>query len=179
MSDFFRWLSSNTVAATTLIVFLSVVLTSTVLMYLVAFFQGRKISFWPPRIGAKPVQAVDFLTVDPRQLLGAKRAIAQLPHGPDKTVDARLDEVYYSQEPLIPPHTYRVEWVLRDAKTGRVFGDIGRRWAEGHGLPRDNRTLKEVGITPGMRLEIILPEGRSKKKRVPGALYHVEEEQIE
>jgi serine/threonine protein kinase len=54
MSDFFNWLSKNSIAATTLIVSFSVIITSITVIYLVAFIQGREISFWPPKIGPKP-----------------------------------------------------------------------------------------------------------------------------
>lgn len=54
MDEFFRWLSNNPVATTTLIVSFGVLVTSATLIYLVAFFQGREISFWPPKIGQRP-----------------------------------------------------------------------------------------------------------------------------
>jgi len=54
MADFFNWLSNNPVATTTLIVSFGVLVTATTLIYVVAFFQGRSISFWPPKIGEKP-----------------------------------------------------------------------------------------------------------------------------
>ena len=50
MNELFKWLSANPVATTTFIVAFSVMLT-----YLLAFFQGREISLWPPRIGGKPI----------------------------------------------------------------------------------------------------------------------------
>lgn len=54
MDSFFAWLSSNPVAATTLIVAFGVLISSATLIYLVAFLQGREVSFWPPKIGIKP-----------------------------------------------------------------------------------------------------------------------------
>jgi hypothetical protein len=55
MDAFFSWLSSNPVVANVLIVALGAVVLSVVLIYLVAFFQGREVSFWPPKLGKKPV----------------------------------------------------------------------------------------------------------------------------
>lgn len=49
MDAFFQWLSSNTLATTILIVAFGVV----VVIYAIAFAQGREISFWPPKIGIK------------------------------------------------------------------------------------------------------------------------------
>ncbi len=54
MSEFFKWLSNNPIATTTFIVSFGVVVTVTSLIYLIAFFQGREISFWPPKVGGKP-----------------------------------------------------------------------------------------------------------------------------
>lgn len=57
MDSFFSWLSSNSVAATVLIVAFGVVVSSATIIYLGAFLQGRPISFWPPKIGVKPDKA--------------------------------------------------------------------------------------------------------------------------
>lgn len=54
MAEFFNWLSSNPIATTTVIVSFGFVITAITLIYVVAFFQGRSISFWPPSIGEKP-----------------------------------------------------------------------------------------------------------------------------
>lgn len=53
MDEFLKWLASNPSIATTLILAIGILIFATVLMYLVAFLQGREISFWPPKIGAK------------------------------------------------------------------------------------------------------------------------------
>lgn len=50
VSEFFKWLTGNPFVTGSLVVFLGVV----VALYVVAFLQGRSISFWPPKIGAKP-----------------------------------------------------------------------------------------------------------------------------
>ena len=57
MAEFFNWLSSNPIATTTVIVSFGVVITATTIIYVVAFFQGRSISFWPPSIGERPDKA--------------------------------------------------------------------------------------------------------------------------
>lgn len=76
MEEFFRWLSSNPVATTSFIVAFGVLVTSTVLIYLLGFFQGREISLWPPKIGAKP---------------GKKPKTGEL--GKNRVKDARLEGV--------------------------------------------------------------------------------------
>jgi len=54
MDEFLKWLSTNPIIATALVVSFSLFLASATLVYLVAFFQGREISFWPPKIGERP-----------------------------------------------------------------------------------------------------------------------------
>lgn len=53
MDAFFQWLSSNIIATTILILAFGVF----VIIYTVAFIQGREISFWPPKIGPKNTNA--------------------------------------------------------------------------------------------------------------------------
>ena len=54
MGDLLKWLSENPRAAIPVIIVFGLLLTSAVLVYMIAFFQGREISFWPPKIGSKP-----------------------------------------------------------------------------------------------------------------------------
>ena len=56
MDQFFTWLSQNPTAANTLIISFGILVSTTVLIYTVAFFQGRSISFWFPKIGARPIK---------------------------------------------------------------------------------------------------------------------------
>jgi hypothetical protein len=52
MNEFFKWLSGNPVATIVLLV----VIILTVNIYVVAFFQNREISLWPPKISPKAPQ---------------------------------------------------------------------------------------------------------------------------
>lgn len=56
MNAFFEWLSNNPAATYTFTALFGALVISVVLLYLVAFFQGRDIAFWPPKIGEKPPQ---------------------------------------------------------------------------------------------------------------------------
>ncbi len=49
MDAFFQWLSGNIIATTTFMFAIGVF----VLIFAIAFVQGREISFWPPKIGPK------------------------------------------------------------------------------------------------------------------------------
>lgn len=54
MESFLRWLSENPVIADILLAVLIIIVLFLILMFVVAFKQGREITFYPPRIGSKP-----------------------------------------------------------------------------------------------------------------------------
>ncbi len=54
MNELFKALSNNPIAIITLIASFGIIVLSLVMTYLIAFFQGREVHFWPPKIGAKP-----------------------------------------------------------------------------------------------------------------------------
>lgn len=53
MDAFFQWLGSNPLASTFAVVLLAVL----AIVFIVAFAQGREVSFWPPKIGEKSSSA--------------------------------------------------------------------------------------------------------------------------
>jgi eukaryotic-like serine/threonine-protein kinase len=76
MSQFLQWLAGNPVVTGALVVSLGVV----VLMYVVAFLQGREISFWPPKIGARPEKLKSdqpATTLQPGQATGSNPIVGR------------------------------------------------------------------------------------------------------
>jgi len=53
LDKFFEWLANNPFATNVLIAAFGVLVISVTAIYIIAFLQGREISFWPPKIGAK------------------------------------------------------------------------------------------------------------------------------
>jgi len=53
MNEFLIWLSNNPIAIYSIIAILGLLILIIVILYLIAFIQGRDISFWPPKIGTK------------------------------------------------------------------------------------------------------------------------------
>lgn len=53
MDTLLNWIIANQIAGAVLIIAFSLVVIAIVLMYVIAFFQGRSISFWPPKIGER------------------------------------------------------------------------------------------------------------------------------
>lgn len=54
MDEFFKWLSANNIAGIVVLTAFGLLVISAAVIYLVAFFEGREISFSPPKIGARP-----------------------------------------------------------------------------------------------------------------------------
>ncbi len=56
MDEFLQWLANNPIVTYSVIAALGLLVLIIIILYLTAFIQGRGISFWPPKIGAKPNQ---------------------------------------------------------------------------------------------------------------------------
>jgi serine/threonine-protein kinase len=54
MQDFFQWLSGSSVATGVVVAAFGVLVLAVIALYLLAFLQGRDVSFWPPKIGPRP-----------------------------------------------------------------------------------------------------------------------------
>ena len=62
MIELFKWLTTNPIAGMVASITFGILILSIVVVFLVAFFQGREITFWPPKIGARygePIQKKD------------------------------------------------------------------------------------------------------------------------
>jgi len=81
MSDFFKWLSSNQAATNIALLAFSLIVISMTLMYLVAFSQGRQVSFWPLQIG-EHIKVSEKQRTEPEQ--GANLGSADNPASPVK-----------------------------------------------------------------------------------------------
>ncbi|MBD3305452.1 hypothetical protein GF339_03665 [candidate division KSB3 bacterium] len=59
MNELIKLLSNNPTATSSIIIVISFAVCSVILIYLIAFFQGREVSFWPPKIGKRPAKLID------------------------------------------------------------------------------------------------------------------------
>jgi hypothetical protein len=78
----------------------------------------------------------------------------QIPVDERTNVDGFLDSIFFMLSPTVKPFTYDRSWVLRD-KHGKKYSDMGTSWARLRGLESDGRSLAEVGIKAGARLEVV------------------------
>jgi serine/threonine-protein kinase len=56
MKEFFDWLSVTPLALIIFMIAFGIVVLSIIMIYVIAFIQGRSVSFWPPKIGEKPAK---------------------------------------------------------------------------------------------------------------------------
>lgn len=106
----------------------------------------------------KAIKTEAFVRVDAHSVTGQKNAIWEIPYDGHVSVAAFLDDVWFRlREHLpIPPFSYGKDWVLKDSSTENSFERLGVLWARERGLAQDRRLLTEVGIHPGMILEVDL-----------------------
>lgn len=102
------------------------------------------------------IKEESFITIDSRPLVGEDGQIWQIPYNQYSTVSDLLDNLWYLlNEYNIPSMQFGTLWALRDNKTKKVFKEMGRTWAGRHGQRIDTRSLSDVGLIPGMKLEAI------------------------
>lgn len=96
----------------------------------------------------------DEVSVDPSLILGPSAKALALPYRSGQPVWVFLADVFNLIAEAVEPYTYGKNWVLRDTATDRVF-DVGSPWARSNRVKEDSRQLSDVGIQPGMRLEVV------------------------
>jgi len=108
----------------------------------------------------------EFLTIDTTPLLGKEEGTSwTAPYDQFQSVQDLLNSIYLSlPQDRIKQYTYGKTWHIKDAQSGKIFDEIGGRagarrmgFIEDERLLLDERSLSEVGIKPGMRLEVIKP----------------------
>jgi serine/threonine protein kinase len=122
MGNFVDWLSHNQAASATIIVAFSLMVVTLIVIYAVAFFQGRAVSFWPPKIGPKPAfpakpspaEAQDLDLHIPLTL--GKGAILVSASGERYVLGARINSgstagLFEAQSKLLQKAVAKVYWV--------------------------------------------------------------------
>ena len=104
MNELSKWLSGNPIAVTICIAASSVILT-----YLIAFFQGREISLWPPRIGGKPL-SIPQSEKSSMSVMEAIRTRKSIRAYADKPVEEEKLNMILEAGRLAPSASNRQEW---------------------------------------------------------------------
>ena len=100
---------------------------------------------------AERVRDINFISIDSRPLLGDKDGeIWQTPYDANLLVFHLVNEIWHSLVPRPKPYTYGAEWGLKNAKSNYIYKDIIITQHK-----KDERSLIDVGIKPGMLIEVI------------------------
>ena len=118
------WLAANPLPGAILLVALGVVL-----FYLLAFFQGREISFWPPRLSGRPVSLpASASSSSPLGVMNAIRTRKSVRLFLDRPVEQeKLDQLLEAAR-LAPSASNRQEWrfvIVREPETRKLLAGIG------------------------------------------------------
>src|SRR5688572_10634115 len=143
MGDFFAWLSNNSTAGTALIMLVSAIVITILLIYLIAFIQGRSISFYPPNIGQKPMNSESKKILSPEFASNELRpvlqrgtiAIAGLREIVFQTEEISWDDMFASVNELDLFFSYASQW--------RTINDV---------------RLMQLAQKKGARIRLILPD---------------------
>jgi len=120
MNELLEWLSVNLVPTAIFILACSVILT-----YLVAFFQGREISFWPPRIGGRPI-TIQHSEVSSMNVIDAIRTRKSVRAYVDQAVEEEKLNIVLEAGRLAPSASNRQEWrfvIVRELDTRKKLAE--------------------------------------------------------
>ncbi|MGH1461110.1 MAG: hypothetical protein ACRBB6_03650 [Neptuniibacter sp.] len=104
----------------------------------------------------KSIKTSSFITINAQPLTGSND-VFDLPHVAFSSLNALTDEIYFLLDNHVGPFEYGHSWVLT-TENGEVIKNARMitRTPIGEPCP-DNRSLKEVGILPGMTINVSKP----------------------
>lgn len=104
------------------------------------------------------IKRSSFITIDARPLTGNNLHVFELPFVAFPTLNNLTDEVYFLIDKHVRPFEYGHSWVLRKSEDGQIIKNARMITGTEKGVPcPDTRSLKEVGIEPGMSLKVTRP----------------------
>lgn len=104
------------------------------------------------------IRQSSFLTIDASPLTGSNEDIFEFPVSAFNTLGDLTNEIYFSINQHVRPFEYGHSWVIRNPISKQVIKNARMITGTKIGIPLpDGRSLSEVGIKPGMTLEIVRP----------------------
>ncbi|WP_339526343.1 hypothetical protein [Pseudomonas sp. EA_35y_Pfl2_R111] len=104
------------------------------------------------------IKKSSFITIDASPLTGNKLHIFELPFVAFPSLNSLTDEIYFLINSHVPPFEYGHSWVLRKSENREIIKNARMITRTEKGVPcPDTRSLKEVGIEPGMALLVTRP----------------------
>lgn len=99
-----------------------------------------------------------FITIDASLLTGNEESVFDLPFVAFSSFSQLTNEIYFLIEDHVKPFEYGYSWVMCNSKTREIIKNSRMITGARKGIPcTDNRSLKEVGIVPGMTIQIVRP----------------------
>ncbi|MCF7552196.1 hypothetical protein [Pseudonocardia sp. WMMC193] len=86
---------------------------------------------------------------------GENGGILTIPVGEHTTVGILLDRIFFALNDTVPAHTYGEWWVLV-SNDGTFLRPAGRAYATTVGAAKDDRSIADLGISPGETLQVKL-----------------------
>ncbi|WP_024692652.1 hypothetical protein [Pseudomonas syringae] len=104
------------------------------------------------------IKKSSFITIDARPLTGNDSDVFELPYIAFPSINSLTDEVFFLIDNHVKPFEYGYSWVIRKSRSGEVIKNARMITGADRGTPcPDTRSLKELGIEPGMTLLVTLP----------------------
>lgn len=105
------------------------------------------------------IRHTSFITVDARSFTGSDEDVFEFPASAFRTLSELTDEIYFSISDHVEPFEYGYSWAIRDPRNGKTIRNARMITGTKPGIPLgDERSLAEVGIRPGMVLELVHPQ---------------------
>lgn len=105
------------------------------------------------------IRSSSFITVDARSFTGSDEDVYEYPASAFASLNDFTDEIYFQISNHVRPFEYGHSWVIKNSKTGEIIKNARMITGTKPGIPlKDGRALSEVGIKPGMILEVIHPK---------------------
>jgi hypothetical protein len=84
-----------------------------------------------------------YVEIDTRPILKKKGGRTKMQVFPQTSVSDLLDQIYYllNQQGIVAAYTYGQMWLLRNARTGRLYDNIGIDYCRTGGLRRDDNLV--------------------------------------
>ncbi len=114
----------------------------------------------PENVASKLIEQLEkteFITIDTTPILGAAGRVFKVDYNEFESIGLFL-LFLWDEVGTLPVSSYLKSWIIRDGNSGNVFSQIGTKYARRVlKTSRDERTLEEAGIKPGMLIEVDKP----------------------
>lgn len=105
----------------------------------------------------KSIKNSSFITVNAKPLTNSESDVFHLPYVAFSSLNSLTDEIYFLIKNHVNPYEYGYSWFLKNEKD-EVIKNARMITGTQKGIRcNDNRSLKEVGILPGMTITVDKP----------------------